>query len=66
MYRSVRSLVIWFLALWNNLNLKQVGARVGLTQKQVSEILGRSEIPEEHWAYRFAKKHWFFGFGAYT
>jgi MoaA/NifB/PqqE/SkfB family radical SAM enzyme len=25
-----------------------------------------SEIPEEHWAYRFAKKHWFFGFGAYT
>ena len=24
------------------------------------------EIPEDHWAYRFAKKHWFFGFGAYT
>jgi hypothetical protein len=24
------------------------------------------EIPEEHWAYRFAKKRWFFGFGAYT
>jgi MoaA/NifB/PqqE/SkfB family radical SAM enzyme len=24
------------------------------------------ELPEEHWAYRFAKKHWFFGFGAYT
>ena len=24
------------------------------------------EIPEEHWMYRFAKKHWFFGFGAYT
>lgn len=24
------------------------------------------EIPEEHWLYRFAKKHWFFGFGAYT
>ena len=24
------------------------------------------QIPEEHWAYRFAKKHWFFGFGAYT
>ena len=23
------------------------------------------EIPEKHWAYRFAKKHWFFGFGAY-
>jgi MoaA/NifB/PqqE/SkfB family radical SAM enzyme len=23
------------------------------------------EIPEKHGAYRFAKKHWFFGFGAY-
>ncbi|VGO17513.1 Sporulation killing factor maturation protein SkfB [Pontiella desulfatans] len=23
------------------------------------------EIPERSWAYRFAKKHWFFGFGAY-
>lgn len=23
------------------------------------------EIPEKHWVYRFAKKHWFFGFGAY-
>jgi len=26
----------------------------------------QTQIPEEHWAYRFAKKHWFFGFGAYT
>jgi hypothetical protein len=25
-----------------------------------------SEVPERHWLYRFAKKHWFFGFGAYT
>src|SRR5687767_11539809 len=25
-----------------------------------------SEIPEGHWMYRFAKRHWFFGFGAYT
>ncbi len=24
------------------------------------------EIPEKHWLYRFAKKHYFFGFGAYT
>lgn len=24
------------------------------------------EVPEKHWLYRFAKKHWFFGFGAYT
>ncbi len=25
-----------------------------------------NEIPEKNWFYRFAKKHWFFGFGAYT
>ena len=25
-----------------------------------------NEVPEDHWLYRFAKKHWFFGFGAYT
>jgi MoaA/NifB/PqqE/SkfB family radical SAM enzyme len=25
-----------------------------------------NEIPEEHWMYRFAKKHWYFGFGAYS
>ena len=25
-----------------------------------------NEVPEEQWAYRFAKKHWFFGFGAYS
>jgi len=25
-----------------------------------------NEVPEEHWLYRFAKKYWFFGFGAYT
>lgn len=24
-----------------------------------------NEVPEEHWLYRFAKKHYFFGFGAY-
>jgi MoaA/NifB/PqqE/SkfB family radical SAM enzyme len=25
-----------------------------------------NEIPEKHWMYRFAKKHWFFGFNAYS
>jgi MoaA/NifB/PqqE/SkfB family radical SAM enzyme len=25
-----------------------------------------AEVPETQWMYRFAKKHWFFGFGAYT
>jgi hypothetical protein len=24
------------------------------------------EVPETNWMYRFAKKHWFFGFNAYT
>lgn len=27
--------------------------------------MGTEAIPETHWFYRFAKKHWFFGFGAY-
>jgi MoaA/NifB/PqqE/SkfB family radical SAM enzyme len=31
-----------------------------------SQHLPGQEVPEEHWAYRFAKKRWFFGFGAYT
>ena len=31
-----------------------------------SQHMPGSEIPEKHWMYRFAKKHWFFGFGAYT
>jgi MoaA/NifB/PqqE/SkfB family radical SAM enzyme len=26
---------------------------------------GGEPLPERAWAYRFAKKHWFFGFGAY-
>jgi MoaA/NifB/PqqE/SkfB family radical SAM enzyme len=30
-----------------------------------SHHLAGQEIPEKHWAYRLAKKHWFFGFGAY-
>ena len=30
-----------------------------------SQHVPGQEIPEEHWLYRFAKKHWFFGFGAY-
>ena len=35
-------------------------------QPRTSQHLPGQEVPEEHWAYRFAKKHWFFGFGAYT
>jgi MoaA/NifB/PqqE/SkfB family radical SAM enzyme len=33
---------------------------------RTSQHLPGREVPEEHWLYRFAKKHWFFGFGAYT
>ncbi len=31
-----------------------------------SQHVPGAEIPEEHWAYRFAKRHWYFGFGAYS
>ena len=30
-----------------------------------SHHLPGQEIPERYWPYRLAKKHWFFGFGAY-
>jgi MoaA/NifB/PqqE/SkfB family radical SAM enzyme len=33
---------------------------------RTSQHLPGQEVPEEHWLYRFAKKHWYFGFGAYT
>lgn len=35
-----------------------------MTVRPSHHLPGR-EIPEKTWAYRFAKKHWFFGFGAY-
>lgn len=35
-------------------------------QPRTSQYDPGNEIPEEHWMYRFAKKRWFFGFGAYT
>ena len=35
-------------------------------QSRPSQYNLGNELPEENWAYRFAKKHWFFGFGAYT
>ncbi|MBN2584130.1 MAG: radical SAM protein [Planctomycetes bacterium] len=31
-----------------------------------SQHLPGREIPERHWLYRFAKRHWFFGFGGYA
>ena len=36
-----------------------------LSPRQSQHIPGE-EIPEKHWLYRVAKKHWYFGFGAYT
>ncbi len=36
-----------------------------LTPRTSQHQPGR-EIPEGHWAYRFAKSRWFFGFGAYS
>lgn len=36
----------------------------GMAALPCHHVPGR-EIPEKQWMYRFAKKHWFFGFGAY-
>ena len=41
-------------------------AEVEAMQPRSSQYDRKNPIPEEHWMYRFAKKHWFFGFGAYT
>ena len=41
-------------------------AEIDAMQPRHSQHQPGQEVPEDHWAYRFAKKHWFFGFGAYT
>jgi MoaA/NifB/PqqE/SkfB family radical SAM enzyme len=41
-------------------------AELDAMQSRTSQHQPGAEIPEEHWMYRFAKRHWFFGFGAYT
>ena len=41
-------------------------AELDAMEPRTSQHTPGREVPEEHWAYRFAKKHWFFGFGAYT
>jgi MoaA/NifB/PqqE/SkfB family radical SAM enzyme len=41
-------------------------AEIEAMEPRRSQHLPGEEIPEEHWMYRFAKRHWFFGFGAYT
>ena len=39
---------------------------LALLEPRNSQHHAGHEIPEENWLYRFAKKHWYFGFGAYT
>jgi MoaA/NifB/PqqE/SkfB family radical SAM enzyme len=41
-------------------------AEMAALEPRTSQHNPGNEIPEEHWAYRIAKKHWFFGFGAYS
>ena len=41
-------------------------AELGAMTRRHSQHNPGHEIPEANWAYRFAKKHWFFGFGAYS
>lgn len=41
-------------------------AELDRLERRNSQHQPGQEVPEEHWMYRFAKKHWFFGFGAYT
>ena len=40
-------------------------AELAAMQPACSHHLPGEELPELSWPYRFAKKHWFFGFGAY-
>ncbi len=41
-------------------------AELAALQPRTSQYDPGHEVPEENWMYRFAKKRWFFGFGAYT
>lgn len=41
-------------------------AEIESLESRTSQYNPGNEIPEDHWAYRIAKKHWFFGFGAYS
>ena len=44
----------------------QAMAELEAMQSRSSQHQPGNEIPEGNWFYRFAKKHWFFGFGAYS
>ena len=45
---------------------RTAAAELGQLKSRPSQHTPGQETPEENWVYRFAKKHWFFGFGAYT
>ncbi len=40
-------------------------AELEAMEPRFSQWLPGEEIPEKHWMYRMAKKHWFYDFGAY-
>lgn len=45
--------------------------QTALTELEAMQTFGSQhipgqELPEQNWLYRFTKKHWFFGFGAYA
>jgi MoaA/NifB/PqqE/SkfB family radical SAM enzyme len=41
-------------------------AELAAMQPRPSQHDPDNQVPEDHWLYRFAKRHWFFGFGAYS
>ena len=45
---------------------KTAAVELAWMKSRPSQHVPGQEVPEENFVYRFAKKHWFFGFGAYT
>jgi MoaA/NifB/PqqE/SkfB family radical SAM enzyme len=41
-------------------------AELAAMEPRPSQYDPGNEVPEDHWLYRFAKRYWFFGFGAYS
>jgi len=63
----VRSLVVKHAAVDTTHRATGAGlAELDAMRSRHSQHNPGNEVPEEHWAYRFAKRHWFFGFGAYS
>lgn len=61
----VRDLVVKHAAADTTQRQSALAEMEALTPRGSQHTPGE-EIPEKHWLYRFAKKHYFFGFGAYT